>query len=316
MFKTMHYGFRFREWNIYKDARLFRVEMERIFRAFPKEEQYALIDQTKRSLLSIILNIAESANKSTDKDRRLYINRAHCSLDEVVACFDCALDSGYITKERHGEILQKASNLAKQLNGFAAHLSKTSNPKLMVNGQKLKVNKKGFTLVELILYVTLVGILLTAGAIFASDVVFSSVKGRVRAKVQSEARFAIEKMRQEIVKGRNIIAPTPGNNASARQMEIPGSPAPTLTCVQVSSNKLQMSEDGVVTPVPTCGATWKDLTSSEVEVSNLTFTNISSGTSLGEEAVNINLTLKNKNPGGKKEFDAEATVETSISLRL
>ena len=69
--------------------------------------------------------------------------------------------------------------------------------------------------------------------------------------------------------------------------------------------------------VPTvCNITWKDLTSSEVEVPSLVFTNISSGTSLGEEAVKINFTLKNKNPGGKKEFDAEATIETSISLRL
>src|SRR3990167_6368800 len=109
MFKTMDYGFRFREWNIYKDARLFRVEMEKIFRAFPKEEQYALVDQTKRALLSIILNIAESANKSTDKDMRLYINRAHCSLDEVVACFDCAFDSAYIQKEQYSLILEKAS---------------------------------------------------------------------------------------------------------------------------------------------------------------------------------------------------------------
>ena len=311
----MDYGFRFREWNIYKDARLFRVEMEKIFRAFPKEEQYALVDQTKRALLSIILNIAESANKSTDKDMRLYINRAHCSLDEVVASFDCALDSGYINKERHEEILQKASNLAKQLNGFSGHLSKNDNSKSMVNGQKLTVNKSGFTLVELILYVALVGILLTAGAIFAGDVVLGSVKGRVRAKVQSEARFVIEKMRQEIVKGNNIILPIQGNFGNNFQIEIPGSPTSTLTCFQVSNSKFQMSEGGTVVP-PVCNTAWKDLTSGEVEVSNLVFTNISSGTSLGEEAVKINMTLKNKNPGGKKEFDAEATVETSISLRL
>ena len=171
-----------------------------------------------------------------------------------------------------------------------------------------------FTLVELILYVALVGILLTAGAIFAGDVVLGSVKGRVRARVQSEARFAIEKMRQEVVKGKNIISPMLGKNADAFQIEIPGTPS-TLTCFQVSNNTLQMSEGETVVPT-VCNITWKDLTSGEVEVSSLVFTNISSGTSLGEEAVKINLTLKNKNPGGKKEFDAEATVETSISLRL
>src|SRR3989338_489015 len=118
-----NYGFQFRNWDVYNDARSLRLEVEKIIRRFPKEEQYALIDQTKRALLSIILNIAESANKSTDKDMRLYINRAHCSLDEVVACFDCALDSGYITESQHKEILRDADSLAKRLRGFTQHLS-------------------------------------------------------------------------------------------------------------------------------------------------------------------------------------------------
>jgi len=81
-----------------------------------------------------------------------------------------------------------------------------------------------------------------------------------------------------------------------------------------SLNTLQMcSKNGLG-----CGSadSWQDIISPDTEVTNFTCTNISSGTSLGEEAVKINLTLKNKNPGGKKEFDAEATIETSISLRL
>jgi len=122
-----NYGFRFREWDIYKDARLFRNEVDKVLKTFPPEEKYALVDQTKRALISIILNIAESANKSTDKDMRLYINRAHCSLDEVVACSDCALDNSYISKEQHQEILQKACSLAKRLRGFATKLSQVNS---------------------------------------------------------------------------------------------------------------------------------------------------------------------------------------------
>lgn len=118
-----NYGFRFREWDIYKDARTLRKEINEILRTFPKEEKYALVDQTKRALNSIVLNIAESANKNTDKDMRLYINRAHCSLDESIACLDCALDDGYITKEAHGKIMQKAESLAKRLRGFTKQLT-------------------------------------------------------------------------------------------------------------------------------------------------------------------------------------------------
>src|SRR3989338_5638021 len=115
--------FRFRDWDIYRDARVFRVKLNKITKLFPPEEKFALGDQSRRALNSIILNIAESANKSTDKDRRLYINRAHCSPDETVACGDCALDSGYITESQHKKILRDADSFAKRLRGFTQHLS-------------------------------------------------------------------------------------------------------------------------------------------------------------------------------------------------
>ena len=117
------YGFRFRNWDIYRDARNFRNEINELLKGYPKEEKYALVDQTKRALNSIVLNIAEGANKNTDKDMRVYINRAHCSLDEVVSCLDCALDDGYIIREQYTEALKKASSLAKRLRGFTKHLS-------------------------------------------------------------------------------------------------------------------------------------------------------------------------------------------------
>ena len=118
------YGFIFRDWQVYKDARQFRKDINLLVKLFPSDEKYALIDQTKRALISIILNIAESTNKNSDKDMRLYLNRSHCSLDEVVACLDCAFDDNYITSSQLDTALQKAENLAKQLTAFSVYLSK------------------------------------------------------------------------------------------------------------------------------------------------------------------------------------------------
>jgi len=117
------YGFRFRQWDIYQDARKFRTEIISLLRDFPPEEKFNLVDQTKRALNSIILNIAEGSNKYTDKETKLYISRSATSLDEVVACLDCALDNGYITQSQHQKALQKASSLAKRLKAFATKLS-------------------------------------------------------------------------------------------------------------------------------------------------------------------------------------------------
>ncbi len=118
------HGFRFRDWQVYKDSRQFRKDINQLIKKFPSDEKYALSDQAKRALTSIILNIAESTNKNSDKDMRLYINRSHCSLDEVVACLDCALDDNYIPEQELEASLVRASNLAKQLTAFTVYLSK------------------------------------------------------------------------------------------------------------------------------------------------------------------------------------------------
>lgn len=76
----------------------------------------------KRAGNSILLNIAEGSNKTTDKDTRLYISRSLGSLDEVVACLDVALDERYISTETHASLLREASLLARQLKAFMMYL--------------------------------------------------------------------------------------------------------------------------------------------------------------------------------------------------
>jgi len=136
------FGFKFRDWDIYKDSRQFRVDVIKLVKKFPSEERFALSDQTNRALNSIILNIAEGSSKNSDKDTRVYINRSQGSLNEVISCLDCALDSKYITTAELEEILEKASSLAKRLQGFNKYLS------------QIKVidhrSNKGFTLIELL----------------------------------------------------------------------------------------------------------------------------------------------------------------------
>src|SRR3989344_5351255 len=128
-------NFRFRDWPVYRDTRKFRVQVMKVVKTFPADEKFALSDQTKRALNSILLNLAEGANKNTDKDTRLFVNRAHCSLDEVVACMDCAIDDRYITEAQQKEVLREADTLAKQMKGFSMYLSRS----LSVKDKGLKI---------------------------------------------------------------------------------------------------------------------------------------------------------------------------------
>lgn len=121
-------GFRFRNWDIYIDARKLRKQILSLTEKFPDYEKFTLTVQLRRALNSILLNIAEGSNRYTDKETRQFINRAHGSLDEVVACLDCALDDKYITTTNHSDIIIRASDLAKRIRAFCNHLNKSQTP--------------------------------------------------------------------------------------------------------------------------------------------------------------------------------------------
>jgi len=92
---------------------------------FPSDERFMLFDQIVRAANSIVLNIAEGSDRSTDKDFALFLNRSHTSLNEVVACLDIALREKYITVELHGTYLKEAEDLANQITAFRRKLLKS-----------------------------------------------------------------------------------------------------------------------------------------------------------------------------------------------
>jgi four helix bundle protein len=117
--------FRFRQFPVYQAARDFRKKWKRISKEeFPKEENYGLRGQFWRALDSIILNIAEGADRYSDRDFSRFLNNAITSVNECVSCLDCALDDDYITPEEHKEGIKEAENLIRQLKSFAAKVRK------------------------------------------------------------------------------------------------------------------------------------------------------------------------------------------------
>jgi four helix bundle protein len=120
-------SFKFHGWQVYKDARIFRKEVKQITKTWPSEEKYILISQTNRAALSAVLAIAEGSNRRTEKDKIVFINRALTSLDEVMACFDCALDDNYVNQGQYKYFYGKIESLVKQLRGLENHLNNSIN---------------------------------------------------------------------------------------------------------------------------------------------------------------------------------------------
>lgn len=111
--------FRFREFPVYKEARIVNLEIKNLVKAkFPKDELFSLTNQLRRALDSIILNIAEGSERSSDKDFALFLAHSFASLNEVVACLDIAADNKYITQKELEMLVVKLGNVGNQLTGF------------------------------------------------------------------------------------------------------------------------------------------------------------------------------------------------------
>lgn len=115
--------FRFRNFQVYKDALEYQEVTRKISKQhFPKEEMFSLTDQLRRASYSIILNIAEGADRGTDKDFAYFLNISHTSLNETVACFDIANKNSYISDAQRNELLEKSERLANQITSFRKSL--------------------------------------------------------------------------------------------------------------------------------------------------------------------------------------------------
>ena len=104
-------------------AREFRKELKTYSKEnFPKIERYILTEQLWRALDSVLLNIAEGSDHFSDVEFSKYLNISLTSLNEVVACLDCAFDDGYLDEEKWGYFINKAENIARQLKAFSSKI--------------------------------------------------------------------------------------------------------------------------------------------------------------------------------------------------
>ena len=67
--------------------------------SFPKEERFALVDQMRRSAISVISNIAEGYGRGTDKDLTHFLYMARGSANELSAQIELSKRLSYISDD-------------------------------------------------------------------------------------------------------------------------------------------------------------------------------------------------------------------------
>jgi len=114
--------FRFINWPVYEDAKLFANNCFSIVKRLPREYRFEIGSQIIRSSTSVALNIAEGSGKSSDKDFNHFLNISTGSLFETIAALDILRDNSLLVDAEFSEISLLAIKVASQLKGLKKSL--------------------------------------------------------------------------------------------------------------------------------------------------------------------------------------------------
>ncbi len=160
---------------------------------------------------------------------------------------------------------------------------------------------RGFSLIEILIYIAIIGLMIGAFASFVLAVNNSRSKNYVVSEVQANTRVVLDILSQKIHSADTVLTPSAGNSAGSLVLDMPD-PEPDLT-FQVQNGVLSLKPQGG-------GAT--NITGKAVNVSYLNFTNLAG---LGEkDNIRIQMTIEFRNPESK-EYEYSQTIETAVSRR-
>lgn len=162
---------------------------------------------------------------------------------------------------------------------------------------------KGFTLIELIIYVAIATTILSLLIGFLWNIVFGNIKITANLEVQQNARFAMIKISQEIKKAVGVNSPQPDSPPAAFLSLIMADPNLNPTVFDIIDGKLRITQ-GSYQP--------QELTSDQVIVSDLKFSNLSYPDT--PATLQVQLSVNYLNPENRIEYQASVEIDSTVSL--
>ncbi len=167
-----------------------------------------------------------------------------------------------------------------------------------------KLHVRGFTLIEMILYVAICSVLLLSLSTMFTYLLGSRVKGQAITEVNQQGFFTMNLMTSAIRNASSVDIPLMGNSSSTLSITTQLAPL-NPTVFTLSSTTLMVTEAGGVS-IP--------LTNSRLVVSSLLFENISSASST-DKIIRISYTLSYTSGSPKQEYAYTKSFTGSATLR-
>lgn len=167
---------------------------------------------------------------------------------------------------------------------------------------------KGFTLIETIIYISIIGLILTSFIIFSISISDSRNKNYVIQEVQANARVTLGLISQIIRQASDIDI-----DSSVFESD-PGVLHLIMDDVDKNPTIINLSQDdgtliitqGIGSPI--------EINSNNIKITQLVFTNLTKDTA-ERENIRIQITVEYNNDFGDLNFNYSQILQTSISLR-
>lgn len=165
---------------------------------------------------------------------------------------------------------------------------------------------KGVTLIEIIIYVAILGTIATAFMTMSINLLSLKTKSISQLEINSSLRFISQKINYEIRNAKSISATTA---TSLTLVQSDSNRNPTVFDLNSGNLRMGYGVGGSCPAISPCV-----LNSNLVNISSFSVTNLSSGDSLAQ---NIRYTLTGNfiNHSGRAEFDATGSITDSVEIR-
>ena len=117
----------YKKYLVWEKSHQLTLDIYRNTSSFPKEEQFGLISQMKRSSSSVPTNIAEGCGRNSDKYFCRFLYIAFGSANELEYQILLSTDLKFIELENAQKLLLQIEEVKKMLNGLITKLNKANS---------------------------------------------------------------------------------------------------------------------------------------------------------------------------------------------
>lgn len=108
----------FRDLLVWQKSMIFVTKIYNTTKKFPKEEQFGITSQIRRSAISIPSNISEGLGRNSNKDYLRFLNIAIGSLFELQTQLEISKNIEYLTEEEFNTLYENSREIERMLISF------------------------------------------------------------------------------------------------------------------------------------------------------------------------------------------------------